>query len=230
MLAGSFAASAATDRDGSEFAAGKWWQETGYAGLGNPNEVLGLVEYDAASGVRPTVNGSGVKTRVYTNYFDSNDNTADDSHYMQRHYFHSDWCSDDNYTESDFGDVLSSIDTFKDVAEANPTAKELSYPISLGETYKTWGLSPKVELMTDSKNCQDFDAVVMVKQDGEYITANYPAAPGKKKTAAAKQADEAGAAVPLYYLIEGVNSKLGSTMRNQSKGVYVAAGSKFVVR
>ena len=167
-----------------------------------------------------TVNGGGAKTRVYTNYFDSNDNTADDSHYMQRHYFHSDWCSDDNYTESDFGDVLSSIDAFKDVAEANPTAKELTYPISLGETYKTWGLSPKVELMTDSKNCQDFDAVVMVKQDGEYITANYPAAPGKKKATAAKQADEAGAAVPLYYLIEGVNSKLGSTMRNQSKGVY----------
>ena len=87
MLTGSFAASAATDRDGSEFAAGKWWQETGYAGLGNPNEVLALVEYDAASGVRPTVNykllgATGYITRVKLyareydhRKFDSNNNS-----------------------------------------------------------------------------------------------------------------------------------------------------------
>ncbi len=191
----------------------------------NAPEVSSVANNDADSLVIYawyTVNGGGAKTRVYTNYFDSNDNTADDSHYMQRHYFHSDWCSDADYTEADFSSVLASVESLKDVAEANPTANiELTYPISKGETYKTWGLTPKVELMTDSKNCQDFDAVVMVKQDGEYITANYPDAPGKKKAAAA-QASEASAATPLYYLIEGVNSNFAedSKMKTQSKGVY----------
>lgn len=197
----------------------------------NAPEVSSVANNDADSLVIYAwyaVNGGGAKTRVYTNYFDSSDNTADDSHYMQRHYFHSDWCSDADYTESDFSSVLASVESLKDVAEANPSANiELTYPISLGETYKTWGLNPKVELMTDSKNCQDFDAVVMVKQDGEYITANYPDAPGKKK-AAAEPGSEAGAATPLYYLIEGVNSNFAedSKMKTQSKGVYKWYGAE----
>ena len=38
-----------------DFLSGMWWQEIGYAGLGNQNEVLAVGEYTATAGEKPTI-------------------------------------------------------------------------------------------------------------------------------------------------------------------------------
>ena len=136
----------------------------------------------------------GVKTRVNTNYYNSE---ADDAQWIDgkltliHKYEFTDWCKNENYINTyTWGDAKANAgvgkpqfpsfvddDTdysnlnFADGEVADATAHELYYPTGNESTsYKKHGLDLTARVMSDITTVQNYNAIVMVKRNDTYMT------------------------------------------------------------
>lgn len=137
----------------------------------------------------------GVKSRVNTNYYNSE---ADDAQWIDgkltliHKYEFTDWCKNEIYkydyewgsAKADAGVGHPQFPAFvKEVTDysdlnftngevADATAYELYYPTGTDKTksYRRWGLDLTARIMSDTSTVKNYNAIVMVKRDNEYMT------------------------------------------------------------
>ena len=136
----------------------------------------------------------GVKTRVNTNYYNSE---ADDAQWIDgkltliHKYEFTDWCNNENYINTytwgsvkapagkgqpqfpSFVDVTDYSNLkFANVEVEDATAKDLNYPTGSDESksYREHGLDLTARIMSDITTVQNYNAIVMVKRNDTYMT------------------------------------------------------------
>jgi len=146
-------------------------------------------------------NAMGIKTRVYTNYFDSAaDNAeAEITGTYVRHYFHNDWYPTEVMAGEDFPAATPGL-TFDNIRNKgnNYATSNLVYNLSA----KQQGLDANVVIMPDSR-AMGYNAIVMVKSvSGDSYVNKAP-----KRAAATNNAK--------YYLLQGSKAPFadGSTVK-----------------
>ncbi len=170
----------------------------------------------------------GVKTRVNTNYYNSE---ADDAQWIDgkltliHKYEFTDWCKNTDYVSTyDWEDAKApegvgkpqfpsfvpedtKLDalSFADGEVADATAeKELYYPTT-GDTksYRKYGLDLTACIMSDTSTVQNYNAIVMVKRDDAYMTdtdfANNTTSNGTVKAPSLRAAQSKY----YYYVVNG---------------------------
>ncbi len=170
----------------------------------------------------------GVKTRVNTNYYNSE---ADDAQWIDgkltliHKYEFTDWCKNTDYVSTydweeakapegvgkpqfpSFVPEDTKLDalSFADGEVADATAeKELYYPTT-GDTksYRKYGLDLTARIMSDTSTVQNYNAIVMVKRDDAYMTdtdfANNTTSNGTVKAPSLKAAQSKY----YYYVVNG---------------------------
>ncbi len=136
----------------------------------------------------------GVKTRVNTNYYNSE---ADDAQWIDgkltliHKYEFTDWCKNTNYINTyDWGGTdikapagvgkpqfpsfvegteLSEL-SFADGEVMDAKAEELYYPTGESKSYKVYGLDLTARIMSDTSTVNQYNAIVMVKRGDDYMT------------------------------------------------------------
>lgn len=137
----------------------------------------------------------GVKTRVNTNYYNSE---ADDAQWIDgkltliHKYEFTDWCKNTKYINTyDWGGTdikapagvgkpqfpsfvsegteLSEL-TFADGEVMDAKADELYYPTGESKSYKVYGLDLTARIMSDTSTVNQYNAIVMVKRGDDYMT------------------------------------------------------------
>lgn len=138
----------------------------------------------------------GVKTRVFTNYFNSDADGiswVDGKQVMVHKYEYSEWCSKDEYINTyewascapyagigqpqfpsfvpEGTDLTALSFADKEAEDAEASSFDLYYPTGNSDSdYHKFGVDLTARIMSDTSTVRNYNAIVMVKKDNAYMT------------------------------------------------------------